>query len=178
MSTKRHKVDRTPDQKKKSLGKANHQPRHQFLTTSASPPAPNQQGLANFPDLPMSSSPTLPSEWADGGSGSAGSIRRAPLRARRVRPLCRSCGTSCRRPDMLVMSLSPRWGQPLTSRPPPLTSRPFQPAFPRITVLPRNLRSHEAGEAVQRNLLQQFEEAVQQMYLLSPLNKLPSEPTQ
>ena len=95
--------------KKNSLGKPNHQPRHQFLTTSASPPAPNQQGLANFPDLPMSSSPTLPSEWAGGGSGSAGSIRRAPLRARRVRPLCRSCGTPCRRPDMLVMSLSLCW---------------------------------------------------------------------
>ena len=54
--------------KKQRKNKPNHQPRHQFLTTSASPPAPNQQGLANFPDLPMSSSPTLPSEWAGGGS--------------------------------------------------------------------------------------------------------------
>ena len=40
------------------------------------------------------------------------------------------------------------------------------------------MRSHETGEAVQSNLLQQSEEAVQQMYLLSPLNNLPSEPTQ
>ena len=98
--------------KKKSQGKPNHQPRHQFLTTSATPPAANQQGLTNCPDLPMSSSPTtLPSEWAGDGSGSAGSICRAPLRARRVEVLCRFCRTSCRRPDMLVMSLSPLLGQ-------------------------------------------------------------------
>ena len=32
---------------------------------------------------------------------------------------------------MLVMSLSPRWDQPLVSRPPALISRPFQSARPR-----------------------------------------------
>ena len=58
-----------------SKNKPNHQPRHQFLTTSATPPAPNQQGFTNCPDLPIASSPTLPIEWAGGGSGSAGSIR-------------------------------------------------------------------------------------------------------
>jgi len=54
----------------------NHQPRHQFLTTSATPPATNQQGFTICPDLPIASSPTLPIEWAGGGSSSAGSIKR------------------------------------------------------------------------------------------------------
>ena len=61
-------------------------PHHQLLTTSSSPPmphhqrltnTPNQQGLTNCPALPMVSSPTLPIEWAGGGSGSAGSIFRS-----------------------------------------------------------------------------------------------------
>ena len=58
----------------KNKNKPTHQPRHQFLTTSATPPAANQQGFTNCPDLPMASSPTLPIEWAGGGAGSAGSI--------------------------------------------------------------------------------------------------------
>ena len=58
------------------------------LATSSSPPAPHhqcitntpsQQGLTNCSALPMVSSPTLPIEWAGGGSGSAGSIR-PPIR--------------------------------------------------------------------------------------------------
>ena len=51
----------------------NHQPHHQFLPP-ATPPASNERGLTSWPDLPMISSSTLPSEWAGGGSGSAGSI--------------------------------------------------------------------------------------------------------
>ena len=63
--------------KKRRKNKPNHQPRHQFLPP-ATPPASNERGLTSWPDLPMTSSSTLPSEWAGGGSGSAGSIRLAP----------------------------------------------------------------------------------------------------
>ena len=59
--------------KKRWKNKPNHQPRHQFLPP-ATPPASNERGLTSWPDLPMISSSTLPSEWAGGGSGSAGSI--------------------------------------------------------------------------------------------------------
>jgi len=51
---------------------------------------------------------TIAKNGAGGASGSAGSIRRA-LAAPGV--LDNSCGSSCRRPDMLVMSLSPLLGQ-------------------------------------------------------------------
>ena len=65
-----------------------HQPRHQVLTTRFSPPDPHHQVLTTSATPPAShqpSSPTLPIQWAGGGPGSAGSIRRAPERARRVR---------------------------------------------------------------------------------------------
>ena len=46
--------------KKRWKNKPNHQPRHQFLPP-ATPPASNERGLTSWPDLPMTSSSTLPS---------------------------------------------------------------------------------------------------------------------
>ena len=80
---KTYEAQRTPDQTREPRQAS---PTSHATSSSppATPPASNQQGLTSCPDLPMTSSPTLPSEWAGGGSGSAGSIRPPPSGRRRV----------------------------------------------------------------------------------------------